>query len=72
MAVLNGIQALPIRNLKETSSPDISSITGERFAEDTLLRNMACSGCPVGCIHLGFVPGAVPGRLPLLLPPGVL
>jgi aldehyde:ferredoxin oxidoreductase len=55
MAVLNGIQALPIRNLKETSAPDIAGITGERFAEDTLLRNMACSGCPVGCIHLGFV-----------------
>jgi aldehyde:ferredoxin oxidoreductase len=33
----------------------MSSISGEQFAELTLLRNGACSGCPVGCIHIGFV-----------------
>ncbi len=55
VAVLNELQALPIRNLQETGAPDMAGITGERFAEDTLLRNTACAGCPVGCIHLGFV-----------------
>ena len=55
MAVLNELKALPIRNLKETSAPEITGITGERFAEDTLLRNVACAGCPVGCVHLGYV-----------------
>lgn len=55
MAVLNGIRALPIMNLQKTSDPDIEGITGETFARDTLLRNTACAGCPVGCIHLGFV-----------------
>jgi aldehyde:ferredoxin oxidoreductase len=55
MAVLNELKALPIRNLQETSAPDIMGITGERFAEDTLLRNVACAGCPVGCVHLGYV-----------------
>ena len=30
-------------------------MTGEKFADDTLLRNAACAGCPVGCIHVGFV-----------------
>ena len=55
MAVLNGIRALPIRNLQKTSDPDIEGITGETFARDTLLRNAACAGCPVGCIHIGFV-----------------
>ncbi|MHC1725890.1 MAG: aldehyde ferredoxin oxidoreductase N-terminal domain-containing protein [Syntrophobacteraceae bacterium] len=55
MAVLNAIQALPIRNLQKTSDPEIEGITGETFARDTLLRNAACSGCPVGCIHIGFV-----------------
>lgn len=55
MAVLNGIQALPIRNLQRTSDPKIEGITGETFARDTLLRNAACAGCPVGCIHIGFV-----------------
>ena len=55
VAVLNGIQALPCRNLQRTSDEAISGITGEIFAERALLRNMACSGCPVGCIHLGFL-----------------
>jgi aldehyde:ferredoxin oxidoreductase len=55
MAVLNGIRALPIRNLQKTTDPDIEGITGETFARDTLLRNAACAGCPVGCIHIGYV-----------------
>ena len=52
---LNTIQSLPWRNLKQTTDPAIEGITGEKFADDTLLRSMACSGCPVGCIHMGFV-----------------
>jgi aldehyde:ferredoxin oxidoreductase len=55
VAVLNGIRALPCRNLQRTSDPNISGITGETFADRALLRNTACAGCPVGCIHLGFV-----------------
>ncbi len=55
VAVLNEVKMLPIRNLQRTTDPDMAGITGERFAEVTLLRNMACSGCPVGCIHVGFV-----------------
>ena len=55
VAVLNGIKALPCRNLQRTSDEAISGITGETFADRTLLRNTACAGCPVGCIHLGFV-----------------
>jgi aldehyde:ferredoxin oxidoreductase len=52
---LNDIKSLPWRNLQASSDPAISAINGERFAEDTLLRNSACSGCPVGCIHVGCV-----------------
>ncbi|MCU0577959.1 MAG: aldehyde ferredoxin oxidoreductase [Desulfobacterota bacterium] len=55
VAVLNRIQALPCRNLQRTSETDIVGITGETFADRTLLRNTACAGCPVGCIHLGFL-----------------
>jgi len=51
---LNDIESLPWYNLQKTSDPAITEITGEMFAEKTLLRNGACSGCPVGCIHLGF------------------
>lgn len=55
VAVLNGIHALPIRNLQKTTDPGMEGITGETFARDALLRNAACAGCPVGCVHLGFV-----------------
>lgn len=55
LEALNELQALPWRNLQATADKGISGITGERFADDTLLRNAACAGCPVGCIHIGFV-----------------
>lgn len=51
---LNELQSLPWYNLQKTSDPAISTITGEAFAGDALLRNGACSGCPVGCIHIGY------------------
>ena len=52
---LNGLKSLPWKNLQQTSSPEAENISGETFAKDTLLRNAACAGCPVGCIHVGFV-----------------
>ena len=55
VAGLNKLQALPVRNLQATTDPAVAGITGERFAEVALLRNAACAGCPVGCIHIGFV-----------------
>jgi aldehyde:ferredoxin oxidoreductase len=55
LGVLNELKALPLRNLQQTSDQEIEKISGERFARDTLLRNTACSNCPVGCIHVGFV-----------------
>ncbi|MBW2207018.1 MAG: aldehyde ferredoxin oxidoreductase [Deltaproteobacteria bacterium] len=55
LAVLNRLHALPWRNLQQTSDTAITGVTGEKFADDTLLRNAACAGCPVGCIHVGFV-----------------
>jgi len=55
VAALNELRALPCRNMQKTRDPAIENITGERFADHTLLRNTACSGCPVGCIHVGFV-----------------
>jgi len=52
---LNDIASLPWRNLQQTADPAIGRITGETFASETLLRNGACAGCPVGCIHIGFI-----------------
>jgi len=53
--ILNDLKSLPVRNLQQTADPHIGGISGEKFAEAALLRNNACSGCPVGCIHIGFV-----------------
>jgi aldehyde:ferredoxin oxidoreductase len=52
---LNDISSLPWRNLQQTSDPAIATMTGKSFADQTLLRNGACSGCPVGCIHIGYI-----------------
>jgi len=52
---LNELKSLPWKNMQQTSSPEAEKISGERFADDSLLRNAACAGCPVGCIHVGFV-----------------
>lgn len=55
MQSLNDIESLPWNNLQKTSDPGIEAISGSTFAETTLLRNGACSACPVGCIHIGFI-----------------
>jgi len=55
VAPLNELKSLPWRNLQATHDPDTGGITGERMAEERLLRNTACAGCPVGCIHIGYI-----------------
>lgn len=55
VAPLNALQSLPIRNLQQTTDPEAEGISGEKFAEDLLIRNAACAGCPVGCIHVGML-----------------
>ncbi len=52
---LNELKALPWRNLKTTSDPNIYKISGEYFGDNLLLRQIACAGCPVGCIHIGLL-----------------
>lgn len=53
VAILNGIGGLPTKNLKQNVFEHGDNISGETFAENHLVRKMACSGCPVGCIHIG-------------------
>ena len=48
MAVLNETKMLPIRNLQRTTDPGMASITGEKFAEDALLRNARLRRLPRG------------------------
>jgi len=49
---LNELGGLPTRNLKEARFESASEISGETFAEQYLGRRLACSHCPVGCIHI--------------------
>jgi len=49
---LNKLKAFPTRNLKETTFEAAKDISGEAFAERYLGRRLACSHCPVACIHI--------------------
>jgi aldehyde:ferredoxin oxidoreductase len=49
---LNTIGGLPTRNLLESHFEGANNISGEALAEKYLGRRLACSHCPVGCIHI--------------------
>ncbi len=49
---LNELGALPTRNLREARFEGAGAISGESIAERFLGRRLACSHCPVACIHL--------------------
>ena len=49
---LNELGGLPTRNLKEATFEGALNISGEKLAEGYLGRRLACSHCPVGCIHI--------------------
>jgi len=51
---LNKSGALPTFNMRATSFEHADDISGEAFAQKNLVRKMACTGCPVGCIHIGM------------------
>jgi len=46
-------KGIPIKNLRTNELLGIENISGEVFAEKHLGRRVACSHCPVACIHLG-------------------
>jgi len=50
---LNAAGALPTLNLQYGRFEGADGITGEAFAENHLVKKVACTGCPVGCIHVG-------------------
>ncbi len=53
LITLNDGGGLPVDNLTATSTENIKKLSGEAFAQKNLVRKMACTGCPVGCIHIG-------------------
>ncbi len=50
--VLNESRSLPTRNLQKTFSERAENISGESYSVNYLGRRIACSHCPVSCIHL--------------------
>jgi aldehyde:ferredoxin oxidoreductase len=50
---LNDMNALPTMNLQQGNFEHVEAVSGESFAKNNLVRKMACTGCPVGCIHIG-------------------
>lgn len=50
---LNELGGLPTKNLSQNNYEHVEDISGEAFAKNNLIRKMACTGCPVGCIHIG-------------------
>ncbi len=49
---LHRIKGLPTRNLTGAEFDQAEGISGEILAEQYLGRRLACSHCPVGCIHI--------------------
>ncbi len=49
---LNEVGGLPTRNLKKAKFEKASKISGEVFAQKYLGRRIACSHCPIGCVHI--------------------
>ncbi|HYE83014.1 MAG TPA: aldehyde ferredoxin oxidoreductase C-terminal domain-containing protein [Clostridia bacterium] len=50
---LNEMGGLPTKNLTQNRFEHVKDISGEAFVRNNLVRKMACTGCPVGCIHIG-------------------
>jgi len=50
---LNAAGALPTLNLQQNRFEHADKVSGETFSMYHQVRKMACSGCPVGCIHIG-------------------
>lgn len=53
VASLDAMSALPTKNLTQGRFEHVDEINGEAFAIKNLVRKLACTGCPVGCIHIG-------------------
>ena len=53
IAPLNKAGGLPTKNMQLNRFDKADQVSGEEFANNHLIRKIACTGCPVGCIHIG-------------------
>ena len=49
---LSALGGLPTRNFSSGRFEHAGEISGEKFAQDLLIRQTACMHCPIGCIHV--------------------
>lgn len=52
---LDKLGALPTRNFSNGRFEGAREISGEKLAEENLSRRLACTMCPVACIHLAAI-----------------
>ncbi len=52
---LNDMRALPSYNFSKNQFQYSEELCGEAMAERELIRKIACSGCPIGCIHIALL-----------------
>lgn len=52
---LDKLGALPTRNFSNGRFEGAKEISGEKLAEENLSRRLACTMCPVACIHLAAI-----------------
>jgi len=52
---LSAMGSLPVKNLTEQRLGGSDQLSGEEFARLFLSRRVACSHCPVSCIHIGQI-----------------
>ena len=52
---LNDMGALPAKNFTKNRFEFSDEICGEALAEHELIKKIACSGCPIGCIHIALL-----------------
>ncbi|MBC7331192.1 MAG: aldehyde:ferredoxin oxidoreductase [Synergistetes bacterium] len=50
---LSHTHSLPTRNFSQGFFEGAEGISGERFADEYLVKQIACAHCPIGCIHIG-------------------
>jgi aldehyde:ferredoxin oxidoreductase len=49
---LSELRALPSKNFSRPTYSKADALSGERFAEEFLVRKISCPGCPTTCVHL--------------------
>lgn len=55
LQALNDMKALPAYNFRKSYAEEAGNISGENFADKRLIKKLACSGCPIGCIHIALL-----------------